>query len=155
MGRENDYNTTGDDYTLYPVPEKDGWRFTVWAPEKKRMTLQLLARDTSIAMQKDRFGYFSAFVESVAAGDRYYYVPDGGKPYPDPASQYQPEGVHGPSQLVDHGQHAWEDDTWRGRPLCSLVFYEIHVGSFTPDGTFDAIIPRLDELADLGITAIE
>ncbi|HLI92848.1 MAG TPA: alpha-amylase family glycosyl hydrolase, partial [Puia sp.] len=155
MGRQNDNITTGDDYMLYPVPQKDGWHFTVWAPEKKRMMLQLLSRDTGIAMQKDRFGYFSAVVEAAAAGDRYYYLPDGGKQQPDPASQFQPEGVHGPSQLVDHRQHAWQDAAWRGRPLSSLILYEIHVGSFTPDGTFDAIIPRLDDLAALGITAIE
>lgn len=122
------------------------------------MTLRLLTQsraDTGIAMQKDGLGYFTAFAEGVIAGDRYYYIPDDGKQYADPCSQYQPEGVHGPSCVVDHSGHQWKDGGWTGKPLASLIFYEIHVGTFTAEGTFDAVIPRLDDLATLGITAIE
>jgi maltooligosyltrehalose trehalohydrolase len=147
-----------NEYAPYPVLQKDGCRFTVWAPEKQSMTLRLLSRgqtDTGIALQKDGHGYFSAVVEGVVAGDRYFYLPDGARQCPDPGSQYQPEGIHGPSCVVDHHRHNWQDMAWRGRSLSTLIFYEIHVGTFTPDGTFDAIVPRLDELVALGITAIE
>ncbi|HET6252646.1 MAG TPA: malto-oligosyltrehalose trehalohydrolase [Puia sp.] len=146
------------DHPVYPVLQKDGCHFSVWAPERKSMTLHLLARgdaDTGIAMQKDKYGYFTAFAEGVTAGDLYYYLPDGGKQYPDPCSQHQPNGVHGPSAVVDHSLHPWNDSPWTGRPLASMIFYEIHVGTFTAEGTLDAIIPRLDDLVSLGITAIE
>jgi maltooligosyltrehalose trehalohydrolase len=142
--------------THYPMLTKSGCQFRVWAPEKKTMTLRLLSPGHSdIAMQKDEFGYFSAFVKDVTPGDRYYYIPDNGKQYPDPCSQYQPDGVFGPSSIVAHSLHQWKDAGWIGIPPASLIFYEIHVGTFTPEGTFDAIIPRIDDLVTLGITAIE
>ena len=142
----------------YTILKKDGCHFSVWAPEKKTMTLHLLSRgnfDVGIALHKDDRGYFSVFAEGVAAGDRYYYIPDGGRQYPDPCSPYQPDGVYGPSCVVDHTRYVWKDSAWTGIPLSSHIFYEIHVGTFTPEGTFDAIIPRLDDLVSLGITAIE
>ena len=145
-------------HTVYPVLQTNGCHFTVWAPEKLSMTLHLLSRgqtDTGIAMQQDRYGYFTVFAEGVTAGDRYYYLPEGGKQFPDPASLFQPDGIHGPSQVIDQHRHDWQDVAWKGHPLSSLIFYEIHVGTFTPEGTFDAIIPRLDELNTLGITALE
>ncbi len=117
--------------------------------------LQLRAQtDTRIAMQKDEHGYFHAFAEGVTAGDRYDYNVDGDR-FPDPCSHYQPDGVHGPSCVVDHSVYQWTDKEWVGQPLATHIFYEIHVGTFTPEGTFDAIIPRLDDLVSLGITAIE
>lgn len=106
-------------------------------------------------MRKDRSGYFHAEVPGITHGDRYYYQPDSAERYPDPASSWQPEGVHGPSAVVDHHRYAWNDDRWRGAPFSSLIFYELHVGAFTPEGTFDSIIPRLDDLAGLGINALE
>jgi maltooligosyltrehalose trehalohydrolase len=142
----------------YPIPQKNGCQFTVWAPEKKTMTLRVLSQNNAgadIAMQKDELGYFTAFADGVTAGDRYYYVPDDGKQYADPCTQYQPDGVHGPSCVVAHSQHQWKDGAWSGKPLGSFIFYEIHVGTFTAEGTFDAIIPRLDDLVTLGITAVE
>jgi maltooligosyltrehalose trehalohydrolase len=109
-----------------------------------------------IAMEKDaQEGYFRVSVEGVTAGDRYFFLPDDGQPYPDPASEFQPEGVHGPSEVVDHRRYTWKDGGWRGRPFAGLIFYEMHVGTFTPEGTFEAVIPRLDELASVGINAIE
>lgn len=89
------------------------------------------------------------------AGDRYYYLPEGEYQYPDPCSQYQPEGITGPSQVVDHAAFPWQDGAWKGKPLTSMIFYEIHVGTFTPEGTLEAIIPRLDDLVQLGINALE
>jgi maltooligosyltrehalose trehalohydrolase len=140
-----------------PVPDNhsfDGWLFTVWAPEKTSMTLHLVGKE-SVEMQKDDEGYFRAAIKGPKAGDRYFYRPDGGKDYPDPVSHYQPEGVHGPSALVDHDSYSWKDNSWRGLPFSELVFYELHVGAFTEEGSFEAIIPRLDELAHTGINAIE
>jgi maltooligosyltrehalose trehalohydrolase len=138
--------------------DKEGCHFCVWAPEKKAMTLHLVVPDgvdTGVAMVKDEQGYFHTMVAGARAGDHYYYMPEGEKSYPDPASQYQPEGVHGPSEVVDHTRYDWKDDFWRGRPFSELVFYEVHVGTFTAEGTFEAMIPRLAALAEIGINAIE
>ena len=87
-------------------------------------------------------------------GCRYFYRLHGQQDFPDPASRFQPEGVHGPSQVVEPG-FSWDDGHWSGLPLGDYVIYELHVGTFTPEGTFDAVIPYLDELKDLGITALE
>jgi maltooligosyltrehalose trehalohydrolase len=126
--------------------------FTVWAPEKEAMRLHLADPDGRIIdMQKSEDGYFRAEVNGVKAGHRYFF--DG--KYPDPESAYQPGGVHGPSEVVDHSHYRWNDSGWRGLAFADLIFYELHVGTFTPEGTFEAILPRLDELADLGINAIE
>lgn len=122
------------------------------------MTLHLPSRHqprAGMAMQKDESGYFTIFAAGVTAGDRYFYIPDDGRQYPDPCSHDQPEGIFGPSRVVDHSRYTWKDNGWTGKPLASLILYEIHVGAFTAEGTFDAIIPRLDDLAWLGITAIE
>lgn len=106
-------------------------------------------------MEGAEWGYFTAELEDVTPGMRYFYKPDDGEAYPDPASHYQPEGVHGPSEVVDHGSYIWRDTNWKNLPLQDLVLYELHVGSFTPEGTFEAIIPRLDALKETGVNAIE
>jgi len=106
-------------------------------------------------MQQDDQGYFSVEVADVKPGDRYYFMPENERDYPDPASRYQPEGVHGPSEVVDHSAFAWSDAGWQGIPFKDLILYELHVGTFTPEGTFEAIIPRLDDLAETGINALE
>jgi maltooligosyltrehalose trehalohydrolase len=131
-------------------------RFTVWAPEKESMVLQIIQPfHLEFSMHKDEWGYFSVEVECHDKGIRYFYKPNGIKAYPDPASHYQPEGVHGPSQTVGHDGYKWNDNGWKGLPLEELVIYELHVGTFTPEGTFEAIIPRLDRLKETGITALE
>jgi maltooligosyltrehalose trehalohydrolase len=104
-------------------------------------------------MAKKAHGYHAASVDGVAPGSRYFYRLDN-KDYPDPASRFQPEGVHSPSQVVNL-DFPWSDRGWDGLPLRQYIIYELHVGSFTPEGTFAAIIPLLDELKELGITAIE
>jgi maltooligosyltrehalose trehalohydrolase len=125
----------------------------VWAPHHERVDLHVVApRDERIALAKDAGGYHSAVVDA-GAGTRYFFVV-GGKERPDPASRLQPEGVHGPSEVVAE-EFEWHDGTWRGMPLEDYVIYELHVGTFTDEGTFDAVIPRLDALRELGITAIE
>ena len=137
-----------------PLPG-DRCRFDVWAPSAERVTLHLLDPDATGRLEPLGDGYFAANVEGVAPGRRYRYrLDDGGEELADPASALQPEGVHGPSAVVDPA-FPWTDGAWRGLPLDRLVLYELHVGAFTPEGTFDAIVPRLAELVGLGVTAIE
>jgi len=100
-------------------------------------------------------GYHEGVVEEVPPGSRYFFVLDGTTERPDPASRFQPLGVHGPSEVVDPAAFAWEDDAWRGRALEEQVQYELHVGTFTSEGTFDAVIPHLDGLRELGVTTLE
>jgi len=129
--------------------------FLVWAPRASRVEVCISEPgEREIVMQAVGDGYFHAVVEDVAAGALYRYRLNDEKERPDPASRYQPEGVHGPSQIID-GRFSWKDSGWRGLPLESYVLYELHVGTFTAQGTFDAITPRLTTLKDLGVTAIE
>lgn len=117
--------------------------------------MQLLIEGRSETMLKDDEGYFTAALTGILPGTRYRFAPDGGAGYPDPASHYQPDGVHGTSSVVDHDAYPWKDVAWKGLPLKELIFYEIHTGTFTPEGTFEGIISKLDYLADLGVNAIE
>jgi maltooligosyltrehalose trehalohydrolase len=91
----------------------------------------------------------------AAAGDRYFYIVDQNKPVPDPVSRLLPEGVHGPTEIVDAERFAWTDANWRGLPLRDYVIYELHIGTFTPEGTFDAAIGKLPYLKNLGVTVVE
>ncbi len=105
-------------------------------------------------MQKMENGYWQ-LLTTAAAGTRYLYRLDGGQPCPDPASHFQPEGVHGPSEVVNQAGFAWQDQGWQGIALEKLIIYELHVGTFTPNGTLREITARLDELRTLGVTALE
>ena len=105
-------------------------------------------------MEPKQLGYHTAVVEGLGPGARYQYRLENGKEFPDPASRHQPEGVHGPSEVVDP-DFPWNDKQWFGLPIENYVIYELHVGTFTTQGTFEAVIPHLDELAGLGITAVE
>ena len=130
--------------------------FRVWAPHLRSVNLRIQEpRERTLSMVKDDMGYWQGLVEGVPPGSRYMYVLDGMTHRPDPASHFQPQGVYGPSEVVDHSAFQWTDSGWRPLPLEDMVIYELHVGAFTPEGTFDAIIPRLRELKDLGITTIE
>ncbi|HXW08426.1 MAG TPA: malto-oligosyltrehalose trehalohydrolase [Vicinamibacterales bacterium] len=100
-------------------------------------------------------GVSELWIEGAAAGDRYGYRLDSGPPRPDPASRFQPEGVHGPSQIVDPAAFSWSDRAWRGPSLCDLIVYELHVGTFTTQGSFIGVRDRLEHLRDLGVTAVE
>lgn len=129
--------------------------FRVWAPAHEKVELHLVApRDRRVAMQRGANGYHEAVVDDCPAGARYLYVLSGGNERPDPSSRSQPEGVHAPSEVVGSA-FEWHDAGWRGIALDEVVLYELHVGTFSPEGTFDAVIPRLDALKDLGITAVE
>jgi maltooligosyltrehalose trehalohydrolase len=130
-----------------------GARFSVWAPAAHRVAVRAGGRDHPLTDSGS--GWFEAEVQGVRDGDTYALVLDGDRVRPDPASRRQPEGVHGPSALFDPHRHVWTDGGWRGLPLDALVFYEVHVGTFTPEGTLDAAAARLSDLVDLGVTCVE
>ena len=123
----------------------------VWAPGKDRVEIEVDGQRT--AMTDADGGWWTG--PELAPGTDYSFVLDGGDPRPDPRSAWQPQGVHGPSRVVDHDAFAWTDGTWRGVPLAGSVLYELHVGTFTAEGTFDAAVERLDHLVDLGVSAVE
>jgi maltooligosyltrehalose trehalohydrolase len=127
--------------------------FRVWAPRADRVHVDLPSG--RVAMHARAGDWYSVNVPEAIAGTDYAFVLDDGEPLPDPRSPWQPRGVHGPSRTVDHDAFAWTDEGWCAPPLASAVLYELHVGTFTPDGTFDAAIDRLDHLVDLGITHVE
>lgn len=131
-------------------------RFHVWAPHSEKVEVVLESPHERLVPLQRRSpeGYHSGVAENVRPGDTYFYALTGGQKRPDPASRFQPQGVHGPSQVVD-AAFAWEDQTWRGLPLNDYILYEIHTGTFTSEGTFEAAIAVLDELKTLGITAVE
>lgn len=130
--------------------------FLVWAPLAEEVVLKMIEPAPShVPMQRLADGYWQISLDNIVPGTLYKFVLDGEKERPDPASHWQPQGVHGPSAVVDHSAFPWTDDSWRGRGLEDLTIYELHVGTFTPEGTFDAIISRLQELVDLGVSAIE
>jgi maltooligosyltrehalose trehalohydrolase len=109
-----------------------------------------------IELAPDGDGYFSVRLEDARDGDLYFYrLDDDSKLYPDPASHFQPQGVHGPSQVIDHRRFLWTDDDWPGPKLLGQVIYELHIGAFTPEGTWSAAATRLPHLRDVGITLIE
>ncbi|MCA2214801.1 malto-oligosyltrehalose trehalohydrolase [Jidongwangia harbinensis] len=127
--------------------------FEVWVPEK---TVQLRLDGQDHDMERGDDGWWRLDVPSAGPGTDYAYVlPDGDTPLPDPRSLWQPEGVHGSSRVYDHSSFTWSDDAWTGRQLPGSVLYEMHVGTFTLQGTFDAAIARLDHLVDLGVDLVE
>jgi len=130
-------------------------QFTVWAPIVQRVEVHIVSPEELIVpLARGEQGYHQAIVEGVEPGFLYFYRLDSEKECPDPASRFQPGGVHGPSQVMD-SRFPWQDKNWAGLPLEEYIVYELHVGAFTKEGTFEAIIPYLDELKDLGITAVE
>ncbi len=132
-------------------------RWRVWAPRAKKVELILLdgERRRHIDMTAEERGFFTNTQPDIKEGQRYAYRLSGGPERPDPQSFWQPEGIHRPSAVLQPNRFKWSDQAWQGVERCKLVIYELHVGSFTPEGTFDAVIPRLESLRDLGITAIE
>lgn len=138
--------------------EQDVVTFRVWAPTRTRVALVLnpgLASSRQRLLTRADDGTFSGAFDDVSAGDLYAYVLDGEGPFPDPASRFQPQGVHGPSAVVDPKTYVWSDQAWRGVALAEAIIVELHVGTFTPQGTFAGVTERLPYLADLGVTVIE
>lgn len=134
-----------------------GVAFRVWAPASEAVDVIVYGPDAErvhpLAAGAD--GWFAGVVDGIGAGARYRYRLDGGDAYPDPASRSQPEDVHGASEVVDPSIFPWTDDGWMGVSIEDAVIYELHVGTATEEGTFDALIPRLDEIAALGATVVE
>lgn len=130
-------------------------RFRVWAPEAEQVLLKLEDRETTLPLVPCRDGWHELITSEASAGSRYRYVLPNGVSAPDPVSRFQPDDVDGPSVVLDPRAYHWQAASWRGRPWEEAVLYELHVGTFTPAGTFLAAIDRLDYLADLGVTAIE
>jgi maltooligosyltrehalose trehalohydrolase len=138
--------------------EGENTRFRVWAPTKQRVEVVLRTPGRTGAgcvLDRAADGSFGGVVPGIGPGDLYGYRLDHEGVYPDPAARFQPEGVHGPSQVVDASRFVWTDHQWRGVRLRDLVLYELHVGTFTPAGTFTGVRERLPYLCDLGVTAIE
>ena len=133
----------------------DGVRFRIFAPAAERMGLQIEGRDAPFALESYADGWHGLVTAEARVGSRYRYVLPDGLQVPDPASRFQPDDVTGPSEVIDPAAFAWTDAAWRGRPWNQTVLYEMHIGSFTGEGTFRAAIGRLDYLSWLGITAIE
>lgn len=135
----------------------DGTSFEVWAPEARRIELLIEGGPGAerFAMQRGSDGYWALDLPNVRPGSLYRYAVDGGGPFPDPASRYQPHGVHGSSQVVDAGAFAWNDGSFRPVALRDSVLYELHVGTFSAAGTFLGAVDRLDSLRSLGVTTIE
>jgi malto-oligosyltrehalose trehalohydrolase len=131
--------------------------FRLWAPAAARVDLRTEARGerATMAMPRCENGWRSIRVPRAPAGTLYQFVVDGGLAVPDPASRFQPRDVHGPSELIDPAAFDWPDAGWRGRPWHETVLYELHVGAFTPEGSYAGAAKKLDHLAALGVTAIE
>ena len=135
-----------------------GVRYRTWAPGKTGVDVVVYDGDGAIArrvaLEAGEDGYFSGADERGRVGDRYKYGFDG-QVWPDPASRFNPAGVHGPAQVVDPSGYEWHDSAWSCPPLAELVIYELHIGAFTPAGTFSGVIEKLEHLVRLGVSAIE
>lgn len=139
------------------VTKNKSTEFRVWAPRAKTVSVQIASGTSAsgFALEPESDGFFSGTAGGVSGGDRYFYRLDEDSPRPDPASRFQPDGVHGASCVVDPAEFIWQDDEWNGIPLEEYLIYELHVGTFSRNGTFTGIIEHLDYLKELGITAIE
>jgi maltooligosyltrehalose trehalohydrolase len=145
----------------YPVGAEvtpGGVHFRVWAPRRKSVEVVFEQRGSSkaaVPLSPEPGGYYSSLVPEAAAGALYRFRLDGGDSFPDPVSRFQPQGPHGPSEVVDPASVPWTDQEWRGLALPGQVIYEMHIGTFTREGTFEAARRELPELARIGITAVE
>ena len=130
--------------------------FRVWAPLAESMAVKITG-DTplTVGMERRSDNIFEVVIPDLSPGADYFYLINGEKERPDPVSRWQPQGVHGPSRVVNPEEFAWTDQNWKGLPLKKFIIYELHTGTFTPEGTFEAIIPKLPYLKELGITAVE
>ena len=129
----------------------------VWAPKRRTVAFVRDPNHSSVATELDSEGngYFSGTVSAAPAGTLYRFRLDGEQDVPDPASRFQPDGPHGPSQIVDASSYVWRDREWRGASIAGQVLYELHIGTFTVEGTYRAAAECLDALRDVGVTVIE
>jgi maltooligosyltrehalose trehalohydrolase len=143
---------TGPGFDIRPLPY--AWRFEVWAPESSEVAVEVEGRAHPMK-PAGRPGWWAAEVAGAGHGADYAFRLDGAEPLPDPRSAWQPHGVHGPSRVVEHDVFNWRDEDWHSRPLAGSVVYEMHVGTFTPKGTFATAERRLDHLVALGVDFVE
>lgn len=137
-------------------PDPDGGvHFRVWAPRRRSISVQLDGSDDATSLRAEAGGYFAGVVDKARAGSRYRFVLDDDLALADPASRYQPEGPHGPSQVIDPGAFHWKHHDWTGVPPERRVLYEMHIGTFTRGGTWESARQQLPALAELGITMLE
>ena len=134
-------------------PTSGGVHFRVWAPKRKKV--EVVLDSGAVELVREESGYHSGVAPGVSDGAHYRFRLDGEGPFPDPASRFQPEGPHGASEVVDPARFQWSDRDWRGIRLEGQVIYEMHIGTFTPEGTWDAARRQLPELAAAGITLLE
>jgi maltooligosyltrehalose trehalohydrolase len=134
---------------------RGGARFRVWAPRAKKVSAVIEGRPADIPLRREKDGFFSGTGPDVKPGNLYWYRLDKKGPFADPCSRYQPYGPHGPSMIVDPRAYEWGDSRWKGVRLKGQVVYELHVGAFTQEGTFDAAARELGRLKDLGVTLVE
>jgi maltooligosyltrehalose trehalohydrolase len=152
MTTDNPYSTD-----IGPHLRQDGaWEFTVWAPFAENAELHIADPvKKNIPLKKDGFGYWRATAKSAREDFSYFIRLNDAVDRPDPASHFQPGGVHGPSRTVRHDLFEWRDNTWKGMPLEQMIMYELHTGTITKQGTFEAAIDRIAYLKELGVTAID
>lgn len=137
------------------IPVENGIRFSLWAPLATRVEVLLARGAMDLEAEAERSGHWHLTVPDARAGDRYAFSIDGGDPRPDPAARFLPDGVHEWAEIVDPRAFRWTDEAWGGLDPRRAVIYELHVGTFTPEGTFRAAIDKLLHLRTLGVTAIE
>lgn len=145
------------DRRRYPIgaePTTDGVHFRIWAPDRQEVGIVVEGQSVQ-RLTAEGNGYFSRLLTGIAQGARYRVQLDRGEAFPDPASRFQPDGPHGPSQVVDPQEFAWTDSAWTGHGLLGLIIYELHIGTFTPEGTWAAATRELQELKEIGINCIE
>jgi maltooligosyltrehalose trehalohydrolase len=132
-------------------------KFRLWGPAAREVNVCVMepSAEVLLPMTPSEGGWFELCTDRAQVGSHYKFQIDAGQKVPDPASRYQPQDVHGPSEVIDPASFEWEDANWLGRPWEEAVTYELHVGAFTPEGTFAAAEQRLDYLAQLGVTAVE
>lgn len=150
---------------IYPTEEKRslGVNFSengdaeilIWAPQAETLELTVIEKSIRFHLNKNEYGYWQGSNPDLKPGDLYKIILNGNKERPDPASLAQPEGVHGNSQAFDLRHFKWNDGTWKNLPLENYLLYELHIGTFTPDGNFAGLEEKLDYLLDLGVNAIE
>src|ERR1700730_624474 len=134
----------------------EAWEFSVWAPGRQKVAVHLIGSPARfVSMTKDQCGYHQVLVSDIEPPSRYVYQLDDLQEFPDPASRVQPDGVHGPSEIVDLSAFQWTDANWRAPSLEESIFYELHVGTDSEKGSLDGVCAHLAELADLGVTTIE
>src|SRR3954447_19579609 len=127
----------------------------VWAPTAEHASVVVADGEHEMIRSTSAEGWWEGYVSQVSHGVDYAFRIDGGPARPDPRGLWQPQGVHAPTRYYDHDKFEWHDDNWRGVPRPGSVLYELHIGTFTTEGTFDAAIERLDHLVELGIDVVE